>query len=168
MREDAREFVEKAMNAVLPYKHQKLTAGWIKERIGKAVFPRYTAYDVLETDSDGNPVLYDATDDIVANILCHCIFRDIEEPLEFCTPYGRFSVPNIWEFDLRVREIRKQGEPLEKRVLDEVGSVAVEWKSHTKEFKAEYERRIKLNMEGMLNVMRREDKLKMEIYRNNL
>lgn len=168
MREDARKFVEKAMNAVLPYERQKLAASWIKERIGKAVVPRYTAYNVLETDSDGNLVLHDVTDETVVNVLCHCIFRNIEEPLEFSAPCGKISVARIWEFDLRIREIRKLEEPLEKRVLDKVDSVAAEWKSHAKEFKAEYERRIKLNVKNMLGVMLSEDKRKMEIYRHNL
>ena len=130
---------------------QKLANSWVAERIGKIKVPRYDAFDVLETDADGNPRLYDVTEQVVVH-LSRWLFGNIQKPLEFNTIAGKMAVPHGWEFDPDVQEIRQQQQDAkddDDMTDDElsvfniaaeraVAKIAAEWKSQAEAFKAEY------------------------------
>lgn len=172
----SRKSAEEIMNYVIPFKQQKMAAVWIKERVGKLSFPRYVK-DELEVGSDGKPRLYDVTDEVTVNVLCHWIFGNFESEVAYNLSIGWITCSNIWEFDTRVVEIRRQQLKIESenpssneqpRLERRVAKIAEEWRAKAKELKYEYERRLKNNMENMLRHMLDERKRDMEYYRLSL
>lgn len=172
----SQESLEEMMNQVIPFKRQKMAAVWIKERVGKLSFPRYVK-DELEVSPDGKPRLYDVTDEVIVNLLCHWIFGNFEDEVAYAVSTGWIRCSNIWEFDMRVVKIRQQQSEVENgnlstdelpRLERRVVKIAEEWREQAKELKGEYERRLKQNMEAMLRNMMNEHKRKMEYYRLSL
>ena len=130
---------------------QKLASDWVRNRIGEIKVPRYNPFDVLETDADGNPRLYDVTAECVVHLV-RWLFGNIQKGLEFNTIAGKMAVPHGWEFDPDVQEIRQQQQDAqdddtmtddELSVFNiaaekEVAKIAAEWKTQAEAFKAEY------------------------------
>lgn len=130
---------------------QKLASDWVRNRIGEIKVPRYNPFDVLETDADGNPRLYDVTAECVVHLV-RWLFGNIQKGLEFNTIAGKMAVPHGWEFDPDVQEIRRQQQDAhdDDTMTDEelsafnvaaekeVAKIAAEWKKQAEAFKAEY------------------------------